>query len=34
MDYNVAEQNIMDIEALIPQWESDGITVITDINNL
>lgn len=30
----LAEQNIMDIEALIPQWESDGITVITDINNL
>lgn len=30
----LAEQNIMDIETLIPQWESDGITVITDINNL
>ena len=30
----LAEQNIMDIETLIPQWESDDITVITDINDL
>jgi hypothetical protein len=30
----LAEQNIMDIETLIPQWESDDITIITDINNL
>lgn len=27
-------QNIMDLESLIPQWESDGIIVITDINKL
>ena len=30
----LAETNIMDIETLIPQWESDGITVITDISDL
>ena len=30
----LSETNIMDIETLIPQWESDGITVITDINDL
>ena len=30
----LAESNIMEIDNLIPQWESDGITVITDINNL
>ncbi len=30
----LAQTNIMDIETLIPQWESDGITVITDINKL
>ena len=27
-------QNIMNLETLIPQWESDGIIVITDINKL
>ena len=26
--------NILDIETLIPQWESDGIIVITDINKI
>lgn len=30
----LSETNIMDIDTLIPQWESDGVTVITDINNL
>ena len=30
----LAATNIMDIETLIPQWESDGITVITDISDL
>lgn len=30
----LAETNIMDIETLIPQWESDDIIVITDINKL
>jgi hypothetical protein len=27
-------QNILDLENLIPQWESDGIIVVTDLNNL
>lgn len=27
-------QNIMDLEGLIPQWESEGIIVITDLNKL
>ena len=26
--------NIMDIDNLIPQWESDGVRVITDLNDL
>lgn len=30
----LAATNIMDIETLIPQWESDGITVITEISEL
>ena len=30
----LSETNIMDIDTLIPQWELDGISVITDINNL
>ncbi len=30
----LAETNIMDIETLIPQWESDGIQIITDIEAL
>ncbi len=30
----LAETNIMDIETLIPQWESDGITVITSLTEL
>lgn len=30
----LAEQNIMDIDTLIPQWESDGITVITNLTEL
>ena len=30
----LASTNIMDLESLIPQWESDGIIVITDINKL
>ena len=30
----LAETNIMDIDTLTAQWESDGISVITDINNL
>jgi len=27
-------KNIMDIDNLIPQWESDGVRVITDLNDL
>lgn len=30
----LASTNIMDLETLAPQWESDGIMVITDINKL
>lgn len=30
----LAETNIMDLETLIPQWESDGITVITSLTEL
>jgi hypothetical protein len=30
----LATENIMDIETLIPQWESDGIKIITDIEEL
>ncbi|MBR4892266.1 MAG: hypothetical protein IKZ34_03760 [Alphaproteobacteria bacterium] len=30
----LAEQNIMDIETLIPQWESEGIKVIQDLSEL
>ena len=30
----LASTNIMDLETLIPQWESEGIIVITDINKL
>ena len=30
----LGEQNIMDIETLVPQWESDGIIVITEPDDL
>ena len=30
----LATENIMDIETLIPQWESDGIRIITDTEEL
>lgn len=30
----IESRNIMDIDDLIPQWESDGIRVITDLNDL
>lgn len=30
----LASNNIMDIENLIPQWETDGIRVITDLKDL
>lgn len=30
----LAETNIMDIETLIPQWESNGITVVTNLADL
>lgn len=30
----LTETNIMDIDTLIPQWESDGIKIITDISEI